>query len=292
MRRLAALSLAALAVAGCGGSAPKGPSAVVFVSTRDGDYAFFGSTANGKHVHRLTAEKGNTQAPEALLFQGDPAWSPDGTKIVFDSRRDNTFHIYVMSSDGTGTRRLTDSNREDTRPTWSPDSRRIVFSRSGALYSVAATGGAATPLFALPGSAEDPWWSPDGKWLAYDYQAHGQAYREIWLAHPDGSGKRKLTDLHSTSARPVWSPDGTQLAFESDVYAGRPEIYTVPIAGGDPKRLTHSAIDAIQPDWGSDGTLVFSADGAIWTDSGGKQKQITSEADNDTAPAWRPSTAQ
>src|SRR6266545_8347032 len=111
MVRLLALlvAFAALLVAGCGGSSPKGPPDLLFVSTRDGDYAIFGADAEGKHVRRLTKERGDPSNPDGLFFQVDPTWSPDGQQIAFASHRDGTSRIYVMKADGSGTRRLTNS---------------------------------------------------------------------------------------------------------------------------------------------------------------------------------------
>ncbi len=68
-------------------------------------------------------------------YDGYPAWSPDGTAIVFASNRDTdnrrNFHLYVMNSDGTNLRRLleNDGNVEDARPMWSWDGRYIIFNR-------------------------------------------------------------------------------------------------------------------------------------------------------------------
>ncbi len=45
-----------------------------------------------------------------LTQRGEPAklaWSPDGDKIAFVSRRDGDAEIYVMNADGSGQRRLT-----------------------------------------------------------------------------------------------------------------------------------------------------------------------------------------
>ena len=52
-------AFAALVVAGCGGSSPKGPPALLFVSTKDGDYAIFGADAHGGQIRRLAKEKGD-----------------------------------------------------------------------------------------------------------------------------------------------------------------------------------------------------------------------------------------
>ena len=63
-RLLVPAALAALVLAGCGGSSkPKGPADLIFVSTQDGDYAIFGADANGKPVQRQTEEKGEPATP-------------------------------------------------------------------------------------------------------------------------------------------------------------------------------------------------------------------------------------
>jgi Tol biopolymer transport system component len=57
----------------------------------------------------------------------EPAWSPDGRRIAFVSRRDGNADIYVMNADGSGKRNLTRNPAKDYRPSWSPDGRRIAF---------------------------------------------------------------------------------------------------------------------------------------------------------------------
>ena len=57
-----------------------------------------------------------------------PSWSPDGGHIAFDSIRDGDLEIYVMGSDGSNPRRLTNSAGFDAwSPSWSPDGRYIAF---------------------------------------------------------------------------------------------------------------------------------------------------------------------
>src|SRR6266508_2919190 len=154
--------LAVAAVAACGGSAPKGPPDLLFVSTKDGDYAIFGADARGKHLRRLTKEKGDPSTPQGLFFETEPAWSPDATRIAFSSRRDGETHIYVMRTDGTGVRRLTNTARADDHPSWSPDGKRVVFAREGALFVVPSSGGVAHRVGRGFGNAAGPAWSPDG----------------------------------------------------------------------------------------------------------------------------------
>jgi Tol biopolymer transport system component len=293
VRLLPVAACAALLLAGCGNSSPKGPPALLFVSTRDGDYAIFGSNAAGKHVRRLTRERGDPSTPEGLFFQVEPAWSPDGQRIAFASRRDGTSHIYVMKADGTGTRRVTNSAKDDDRPAWSPDGRRILFGREGALYGVPAGGGPARRIGRGFGNAADPAWSPDGKLIAYDYRQPGFSIREVYVMRPDGTGKRQVTKLRQVSGLPAWSPDGRRIAFQSNLRLGHFEIYTIRPDGTGLRQVTTSVVDVIQPAWSQDGSkLSFSRDGAIWVEAGGEQTQLTSGKENDSSPAWRPTPRQ
>ena len=50
----------------------------------------------------------------------DPAWSPDGTRIVYDNTADGDQEIYLMNPDGTGDLRLTDNTVTDQQPAWQP----------------------------------------------------------------------------------------------------------------------------------------------------------------------------
>ncbi len=60
----------------------------------------------------------------------DPAFSPDGTKIAFDSFRNGNQDIYVMNADGTEQKRLTKKAAGDYEPAWSPDGKKIAFKSS------------------------------------------------------------------------------------------------------------------------------------------------------------------
>jgi Tol biopolymer transport system component len=287
-------AVAAIVAAGCGGSSgPTGPPALLFVSVKDGDYAIFGSEADGKDVHRLTKEKGDPSTPTGLFFQVEPAWSPDGTKIAFASMRDGTPHIYAMDADGTRTRRITDSEQEDEHPSWSADGKTIVFSREGAIFTVPSTGGATHRVGHGLGNARSPAVSPDGKLIAYDYRRPGYSIREIYVMNADGTGIRQVTRLGYVSSLPAWSPDGKTLAFQSNLHGKRYQIYTIGLDGRGLRQVTHSDTDVIQAAWTPDGKAIgFVRDGAIWTSEAGKELQLTSGEDDDSRPAWRPVAPQ
>ncbi len=285
-------ALAALLVAGCGGSGKKSSYPLLFVSVKDGDYAIFGADANGGHARRLTKEKGDPSTPTGLFFQVQPAWSPDAKKIAFASGRDGTPHLFAMKADGTGTDRLTDSDQGDDHPSWSADGSKIVFSREGALFEIPAAGGKGHRVGHGVGSAMSPAFSPDGKLIAYDYRKPGFSIREIYVMNADGTGIRQVTRLNHVSSLPGWSPDGKTLAFQSNAL-GHFEIYTVALDGTHVRQVTTSVIDVIQPAWAPDGrTIAYARDGAIWAVGGGTDTQLTSGENDDSAPAWRPAQPQ
>ncbi|MEX1239759.1 MAG: hypothetical protein WEB30_08580 [Cyclobacteriaceae bacterium] len=53
-------------------------------------------------------------------FGHSPTWSPDGTRLAFESDHDGNSEIYVINIDGNGLKRLTNDPREDRFPAWSP----------------------------------------------------------------------------------------------------------------------------------------------------------------------------
>ena len=60
-------------------------------------------------------------------YDVNPSWSPDGTKIAFDSSRDGNTEIYVMDADGSNQINLTNNSAFDGCFDWSPDGSKIVF---------------------------------------------------------------------------------------------------------------------------------------------------------------------
>lgn len=63
------------------------------------------------------------------LFDGWPAWSPDGRRIAFASNRSDTFQLYVMNADGSNAAQVVASGQTDVRPQWLPDGTGLVFNR-------------------------------------------------------------------------------------------------------------------------------------------------------------------
>ena len=220
-----------LALSACGGGGGDPRPDLLFVSTRDGDYAIYAMDADGARQKRLTRTEVDTSSPAGLFFQIDPAWSPDGAKIAFASRRAGSSDIYVMRADGTGTQRLTATRVDDTHPTWAPDGQQIAFKRADDIYVMKADGTSAHPISHAMGSDSDPAWSPDGKWIAFTRRLSGTQEHEIWIMRPDGSDPKRLTSLRGSSINPAWSPDGLRIVFASNIVGSLYDLYLVEVAG-------------------------------------------------------------
>ena len=79
------------------------------------------------------ATNATRQLTQGAGRNSQPAWSPDGARLVFVSDRGGTVDLYTMNADGSRQRRLLDAPTLGVGgPTWSPDGRTIVFSASTA----------------------------------------------------------------------------------------------------------------------------------------------------------------
>jgi Tol biopolymer transport system component len=141
------------------------------------------------------------------------AWSPDGRKIAFVSRRERcqsapstgspyicgNAEIYVMNADGTGQRNLTRSpaNAYYSSAAWSPDGRKMAFvsDRDGnaEIYVMNANGSAQRRLTRNPASDGGPVWSPDGRKIVFVSGAGELESSGVYVMNADGSGQVNLT---------------------------------------------------------------------------------------------------
>ncbi|MGI8785802.1 MAG: protein kinase domain-containing protein [Acidobacteriota bacterium] len=249
-----------------------------------------------------------------------PTFSPDGNQVAFvwDGEKADNEDIYIKLI-GAGTPlRLTTSPASDRSPAWSPDGRYIAFIRvsegESGMFLVPALGGSERKI-ASP-QWEDRWglygaglsWSPDGKFLAFSDRSAPQAPVSLFVLSVDRLEKRKLTsppeqpsDRHVAMDRtesvrdlaPAISPDGETVAFYRLTSGSTGDIYLVPFAGGEPRRLTFEETWLERLAWTPDGReLVFSSggpltSGSLWrvSASGGKPERLPIGGDNAAQPA-------
>jgi Tol biopolymer transport system component len=195
---------------------------------------------NGGELRTVDPETGKTvriwRSPDDPLV--DPKWSPDGRRIVAESRQG----IVTLAADGSDVRYLT-RTRGDVAPAWSPDGRRIAFVRRKPTKDVWVVGADGRGLRRVTRSAgaADPIWSPDGSSILFtETRGREGEVTQVRLVRADGRGSRRLTSDGLSSAI-AWSPDGRKILYlrrsSNDRYSNWTELWAMDADGGRPTRL-------------------------------------------------------
>jgi len=248
-------------------------------------------------------------AVATIPMAANPAWAPDGTRLVYLRRGDAGVTELVTSGvDGANARVLVrgESTHPFLRhPAWSPDGRQIAFVKgsggvAGEIWIVPAEGGPPRRAIEDSGSiySEFPVFTADGRGLVHTSNRGGAT--NIWLWPLAGGAPVRLTtgpgpdesptmsndgavafvnsrwrntlDVHDLGAGtsrvlvthspflwgPAVSPDGREIAFSRSEVDGSWHIWTVPVDGGDPRRLTSGDAGEVYPRYSADGkTILF-----------------------------------
>jgi Tol biopolymer transport system component len=210
-----------------------------------------------------------------------PSWSPDGTRIAFQTSQENTYKIYTMAVDGSDRRAVTQGKDDDRHPAWSPDGTMLAFDtgtelkREIAIVDLAS--GARTQITTMDAFATFPSWSPDGARLSFYVYQNGAL--DLWTVNRDGSKPVRLTQGLASENKSQctfachmasWSPDGSRLAYsdgdQTRVYTMRSDDGSdqVKASVDDPTGRSHF------PAYLPDGRLAYVTEhinpGQSWTD--------------------------
>jgi Tol biopolymer transport system component len=285
------------------------PHPIIYTSNRNLDGTDTVSTNQVNNIWGINYD-GNgslplTQTPPASsstsLVSMQPRWSPDGSKILFDSPlalpspspmpsvSPNPRNIWVMNADGSSPRPLTSLTTASAGDaSWSPDGTKIAFGSARALdgsdatnpasnvWVMDATGASPSPVTHLTaagiftGGTE---WSPDGTRIRYyssratnGSDANAPAVNpSVWLITPQGTGDTVVAPILIGANDQPWSADSQQVAYTNyNAGPGTPANIYVGDGTNPPTNLTPSAVVwSFAPVWSSTNKIAFLSNRAL-----------------------------
>jgi eukaryotic-like serine/threonine-protein kinase len=169
-------------------------------------------------------------------------YSPDGTKIAFESYRSGHLEIWVCGGEGEACSQLTTMGAPQTGvPAWSPDGRRIAFYSNlegrSQIFVIPADGGAVRRMTSGSASAIYARWSRNGEWIYFALKGSGPS--QIWKVPSGGGPAVQVT--HSGGFASSESADGKWLYFTRE-FAVDSGLWKMPVGGGEETQVLPSVI--------------------------------------------------
>ncbi|HLA99869.1 MAG TPA: LpqB family beta-propeller domain-containing protein, partial [Bacteroidota bacterium] len=252
-----------------------GGKTVAYISNKNGDYF----SSSSLYIYDMAA------GTEKRLISGvrsNFSWSPDGKTIYYSKNsRDNRFwsnyyDIFAVDVGSGDERRVTRALRANA-PAVSPDGNRLAFvaGTDGTvnLYVSNIDGSDMRALTAYDTAqqAYNPAWSPDGKWIVYDYSLKDG--RDLMKIPADGGIPVPLIATADDERTAAFAPDGNSVYFASD-RTGIFNIYRYDLGTGDVVQMTNVVGGAFMPEPGPGGSLACSQ----YTSSGYKLALLSNAA--------------
>ena len=232
---------------------------ISFLSDRDPPvFSIFVMNADGSNPINMSKKLG--MELEGIFF-----YSPDKTKILFDSQRTGNFEIFVINADGSNPVNLTNLPGSDNYPVWSPDGTKILWERGRNIFVMNADGSDKRDL----GPGRFPQWSPGGTRIGVNDEGW-----KSWIMKADGTEWHELSELlrpqpGADTAFLCWSPDGTMFVFSAAYerpWPPRTLLYVINVDGSGLVEIANKKDDYgyDYASWSPDGTKIAFHDGDIF----------------------------
>jgi len=168
----------------------------------------------------------------------DPAWSPDGSRIVVSVHLPDGNYLGWINV-ATGGLNVFAPGVKGTEPSYDPTGQRIVFvgSAEKTIEQINADGSGHKTRYTTSTFVRHPVFSPDGKKIAFEQRVVGTFNTDIFVKNLIAGTTQRVTWSSATDASPTWSPDGTRIVFTSNRSGPNYQIYTMSPTGGNVVRI-------------------------------------------------------
>ena len=241
---------------------------ILYESGRKGFNELYVVSDDGKTLNLLAAAEiyhGRDVIASPALDHGDavssdrfdprPQWSPDGTRISYTERSREFFsgklkvlpfdqrtgkaaasaiNVYVAKNDPGGAWAINTA-------AWSPDGKTLAVvlqeTHWDKIWTVPAAGGKPKELTFGESEDEEPVYSPDGKWIAFESNRGLPEERHIWVVPSEGGEAHRVTVLTGLESFPHWSTDSKTLRLQWRSGLGASATYVADVLGNNQPQL-------------------------------------------------------
>ncbi len=287
---------------------------IAFHSDRGGTKGIFLMGATGESVRRLTDDEGS-----------NPAWSPDGSRIVYGIGEEISFNpagrnaitatLWIVNVESQSEPQHLETGRDAVQPSWSPNRHRIAFwgldraagSGQRDIWTVSSAGGVAVAATQDAHVDWNPVWSADGLYLYFASDRAGGM--NVWRLPIDeesgtvlGPAQQITTGASSQHMHLALGRTNDQLAYvERRTSTNLFRVGFDPASGdltGDPTPITGTSRTVTRPDVSNDGQwLTYSLWGSreeiiVSRVDGSDVRQLTDDEFRNRGPRWSPDDSQ
>lgn len=215
-------------------------------------------------TYRVYDSRGQVAAPFGAAILTVEATPVDRLVFTRENPPGASGDLWIVNSDGTGLRNLTNSPANENIASASADGTRLsyFYGATGNCFVMNVDG--TNRVQVAGGGNYDPVLSPQGNLVAFTWRAVGSDY-QIWGMLPDGSNRHAIADMTWTgglstnmSGLPSFSPDGSRLVYAK--HDATWDLYTVNVDGTSPTLLASTPGTDQKPVWGNDGWIWFVSD--------------------------------